>query len=78
MMKLTEWYPPHVKPVRPGVYQVAYFGKGNPSYARWDGKVWSGSFCIAYIYMALELAHRCADRNSKQSLPWRGLAADPT
>lgn len=37
-MKLTEWYPADVKPVREGVYQVDIYGASWFSY--WDGERW--------------------------------------
>ena len=44
MSKMTKWFPPHIKPVREGVYEVKFsnvpLGK-RLMYARWNGKEWS-------------------------------------
>ena len=68
MNALTEWYPPHVKPVRVGWYERQWKMKGSaatPDY--WDGKRWF----IGYGHptgMAATIS---------QNIHWRGLAADP-
>jgi hypothetical protein len=71
-MKLTEWYPADVKPVRVGVYQK-YCGFGQKiGYQRWDGRRW----------MAWDIN---ADVAQRETIPaanfykdkWRGLAEKP-
>ena len=44
MSEMTGWFPPHIKPVREGVYQIRFTGGRNidyPMYATWNGEVWS-------------------------------------
>ena len=43
-MKLTDWFPPEVKPVRVGVYQRDYQDDFPeiPSYSYWNGE----AFCF--------------------------------
>ena len=44
MTKMTPWFPPHIKPVRKGVYEVKFTPKGlheSYMYAMWNGKRWS-------------------------------------
>lgn len=68
MRKLTSWYPGHVKPVRPGVYQRKY-KKPGVRYCRFDGERW-------FIYE--ETVQLAADGDLvsiRQNIPWRGLAA---
>jgi len=55
MSKMTPWFPPHIKPVRKGVYQIKYTKKQNPAYsamyATWDGTHWStGSYNLDDAY----------------------------
>lgn len=39
--KVTEWFPPHVQPVRIGWYQRDYLEKHHTEVADWwDGKAW--------------------------------------
>ena len=51
MSQMTPWFPPHIKPVRKGVYEIKYTGKGpHESYmwATWDGVKWSvGSYKLS-------------------------------
>ena len=49
MSEMTGWLPPHIKPVRKGIYQIKYTSLStNPNlglYATWNGFRWSsGSF----------------------------------
>lgn len=73
MKKLTEWYTSETKPVRVGVYQVAYWGKQQPSYSYWDGRVWGPSYCPTNKLTLKFASNRSDYPNSNQSLPWRGL-----
>lgn len=44
MKKMTEWFPSHIKPVHPGVYEIRYdlgLASAEPWYAKWNGKRWS-------------------------------------
>jgi hypothetical protein len=64
-MKLTKWYPGHIKPVRVGVYQRDY--GSYFAYCFWDGFV----FSVGY----LELKSFKKDSPSPhQNLRWRGVA----
>lgn len=40
MTKLTPWFPPHIKPVRVGVYPIKCDAK---MFAKWDGLRWSAA-----------------------------------
>lgn len=70
MSKLTPWFPPHIKPVRMGVYEVKE-PVAAPWYRWWNGKRWllGGSQIAA------------AGRNNKPTpwgaTAWRGLAEAP-
>lgn len=74
--KLTPWFPPEVKPVRPGVYQTQDKDlPGDTYYNLWDG--------VSWFYGFGELAERDTWRDeswpdSADSLKhWRGLAEQP-
>lgn len=44
MSKMTKWFPPHIKPVREGVYEVKFARRKltpAPMYATWNGSRWS-------------------------------------
>ena len=44
MSKMTDWFPPHIKPVREGVYEVSFASRQKtdaPMYATWNGSRWS-------------------------------------
>jgi hypothetical protein len=44
MTKMTKWFPPHIKPVREGVYEVRFLIQkitDAPMYATWNGSRWS-------------------------------------
>ena len=71
-MKLTPWYPPEVKPVRKGVYEVCF--TALPWYRYWDGRFWwNGSFS------PFDAFNRRAERfvNGECKDDWRGLAEEP-
>jgi hypothetical protein len=74
MMKnkeLTPWFPPHIKPVRPGVY-IASVAK-QEFYRRWTGKYWCyGAYDIA---LARTLKRKWPDNFPPN---WRGLNEDPS
>ena len=71
-MKLTPWYPGHVKPVRVGVYERDYGDDDQtPSYCYFD-KVWSS------YGGSVEEAESYKDYvSSEQCYPWRGIAKEP-
>ena len=65
--KLTPWFPPEVKPARPGWYQRDWGDKETneiPDY--FDGKLWF----TGYAEQNMEFPSFC-------KLPWRGLAEPP-
>ena len=67
--KLTPWFPWHIKPVRPGVYQ-----RESLSYSYWTGSHW-----VASDQTVKEAADpRFFDLPScVQDMPWRGIAEEP-
>lgn len=68
--KLTDWFPPHVKPVRDGVYRV-YPGIIRPLYARFRDGQWlmAGS--------SVQAARVRKHASGHQQKHWCGLAHDP-
>lgn len=70
--RLTDWYPPSIKPARVGVYQRDMRGTGNGQYSHWDGMFWGG------WGGSIEIAARNAGGiSSVQDANWRGLAKKP-
>jgi hypothetical protein len=71
---MTPWFPPHIKPVHKGVYQIKYTGRDlHESYmlATWDGKKWSrGSYTL------WDEHHRNFDASQKKY--WRGFKEKQT
>lgn len=70
-MKLTDWYPGDVKPVRVGVYEREYPLSGIGCYCKWDGKMWHSG------YENVDRASIEPAISNIQNLPWRGLSKDP-
>ncbi|GJH22471.1 hypothetical protein CBA19CS22_38035 [Caballeronia novacaledonica] len=69
---MTEWYPPHVKPVRVGVYMTNALG-GRFQY--WNGERWGGY--ASYERAAVD--PQTARLESRfQCVEWRGLTAPAT
>lgn len=69
--KLTPWYPGHIKPARPGVYQQLSGFRKSVGYQFWDGVSW-------YSWEATPekaAESKCKVAISWQSDKWRGLAA---
>ena len=67
---LTPWFPADVKPVRPGVYRVKYFG--DCGYAFWDGKRWG------WAQLSIRKAIVEAEPSTAaQEKVWRGLNKEP-
>ena len=65
MKKYTNWFPPEIKPVHIGVYEV--FDEG--SYAFWSGKHWG--WTVSSVATATTLKEHI--EGSIQSRTWRGL-----
>ena len=66
--ELTPFFPPHIKPVRPGVYLVRRFWHG---YSKWDGYVWGA------VFFNIESAANTPFTCPTQNLFWCGLAKEP-
>lgn len=66
-MRLTDWYPPHIKPARVGVYSTLHDGHYGFSY--WNGSRWGGQWQTAEK-AAENKEHALAD----QRKTWRGVA----
>ena len=67
-MKLTEWYPENIKPVRIGVYNTSGYEASNV-YQYWDGSRW------AYYMPSVEKAIQSKrSRSHQQNVKWRGIA----
>lgn len=66
---MTAWFDYEVKPVRPGVYEVGYFGD---EFAYFDGARWGWSFATK------REANRDRDTHgAAQNKVWRGLNKEP-
>ncbi len=72
-MKVTEWFPGDVKPVRRGVYERDFGGGGLRfySFSRWTGSLW------AYRAETPEKAAYEKFISLNNNLPWRGLTEKP-
>jgi hypothetical protein len=66
---LTPWFPPEVKPARPGVY-LSTLVKSEVYYRRWDGESW-------YTGNTTPQMAACEWIPVKYPLHWRGLAHPP-
>ena len=69
-MKLTAWFPPSVKPVRPGVYETQFMNENNqfgPSgFSRWTGNHWTDT-CTTIQGANINTSH------GLQNKKWRGI-----
>lgn len=71
MSKLTEWFPPEIKPVHKGVYERAMCGRGT-RYSFWDGVCWGGwSDKVRWAWGQRGIP------SVVQDAPWRGLRGKP-
>ena len=72
MSTMTNWFPPHIKPVREGVYEIKYTSKSpwkNWMYATWNGEKWScGSYNLCDKFHQLF--------NANQNKYWRGFTEE--
>ena len=69
--ELTPWFPPEIKPVRPGIY-IASVAR-REFYRRWDGERWY------YGDYTVEAAKKRRKKWPLQvPLLWRGLNYDPS
>ena len=73
-MKLTEWYPPHIKPVRVGEYFAPDFEYRDGDLRWWNGTEWS----IAYGRDEEESTKECLRKNFAGQLRiyWRGATKE--
>ena len=68
--KKTPWISGDKKPVRVGVYE-----RQDKTNAFW---FWNGDYWVFGGTSSLGSAHRRGINSPHQSLPWRGLASDPS
>jgi hypothetical protein len=70
-MKKTDWYPPHIKPVRRGIFET----KDATGAIRW--KYWSG-YRWGWGYALISDTRRSSPLNSfaSQNVQWRGLTEE--
>lgn len=76
MTRLTEWYPPHIKPVRVGVYNASYV-KDPGVFRYWNGKYWSSAWSRNNSQEDIEFLKNFAAMD-QDDIHWRGLSAAPT
>jgi hypothetical protein len=72
MNEMTDWFSPHIKPVRVGVYEIKYTPKGlGESYmwATWNGEKWSSG-----SYNLCDKWHK--QFNANQEKYWRGFTEE--
>jgi hypothetical protein len=75
-MKLTKWYPGHVKPVRKGVYQRLM--PDGLVYARWNGEHWlSGVPWLLPRPWWDKPNRKRPDLSFFQHCEWRGVTKPP-
>lgn len=74
-MKLTNWIPGNVKPVRVGVYQRKY--DENPPARRIWYCYWNGEFWCLFDDTPEKAKYWVEFQSTAQNLPWRGLAEKP-
>lgn len=77
-MKLTNWFPPDVKPVHEGEYSTDDDLPNDHLRRWWDGRLWSK----AYRDDDPEPVKRAPRRSPaaflwQDTIRWRGLAGDP-
>lgn len=73
--KLTPWYPPHIKPVRVGVYETDAFFEvvdGVAVFQYWNGRYWG-----TYSGKEIKAATMSWWESKHQNVRWRGLAHPP-
>ncbi len=71
-MKLTDWFPANIKPVRPGVYKTRFYDglrECVDGYTYWTGADWAAQWNDVKTANRLRTAHKAI-----QDKEWRGLA----
>lgn len=71
-MKLTPWYPGHIKPVRKGVYQLWSGTRDKIGYQYWDGAFWRSWYSTPET--AFSARNSLAAGAMFQNDEWRGIA----
>lgn len=64
-MKLTDWYPPDIKPVRRGVYITR---KNNQVFFQY----WTGNFWNVRM-ICIRSAENIKQRSQHQDVQWKGI-----
>lgn len=64
-MKMTDWYPPSIKPVRNGVYITRK--KGQIYFQYWTGSYWNVRIS------SIEMAYKIKQRSQHQDVYWKGI-----
>ena len=64
-MNLTNWYPPHIKPVRRGVYITR--SKGQIYFQYWTGNYWN------VRVSSIQMASQIKQRSQHQEVYWKGI-----
>ena len=67
-MKLTEWFPGHVKPVHEGPYERLWCEGESAGYSYWNGSSW-GLLADTPTQARRDMRYTTA----WQDLPWRGV-----
>jgi len=81
-MKLTEWFPASVKPVRTGWYKCR-FARMVPVWRYWSGSIWKMDTCgdeceLNSIDRLSPKTKSCfGDLPYEKNEAWRGLASEP-
>ncbi len=65
-MKMTDWFPPEIKPVYGGIYEIQTAAKSLPHYAVWDGFFWSMQYSVTILSVT------SGNPFAPQNLVWRG------
>lgn len=71
--QMTPWFPPHIKPVRVGVYPImfTYSRPGDmEKYATWNGRKWSN---FSYSKTGVWLSEF---KGAEQKKLWRGFTEE--
>lgn len=64
-MRLTDWYPPDIKPVRRGVYITRK--KDQVFFQYWTGNFWNVRM------MTIKSAENIKQRSQHQDVQWKGI-----
>lgn len=74
-LMLTDWFPPDVKPVRSGVYQIRDGIMDEDTwYSFWDGRSWGYATCKG---ANTAFDERFSVTDLPQNQHWRGLSKKP-